>query len=433
MDKYVINGGKQLHGEVEISGAKNAAVAIIPAALMVEGVCRIENIPQISDTDMLLTILSEMGAHVRMLSRTTVEIDCTTVRRDGAPFELMRKIRASYYLIGAMLGRFGSAKTTMPGGCNFGVRPIDQHIKGMTALGAHVEVKGGFVYADCPEEGMIGTKIYLDKVSVGATMNIMLAATKAKGKTTIENAAREPHIVDLANFLNSMGADVRGAGTDTIKIYGVEKLRGGSYSIIPDQIEAGTYMAAVAAAGGEVTIKNVIPKHLDCISAKLREMNVEVEEGADFIVVRRYGPLTRANVKTQPYPGFPTDMQPQISTVLCLAQGTSVVTEGVWDNRYKYISELKKMGAEVQVDGKTAVIEGVSSLTGAPVVACDLRAGAAVVIAGLAASGTTVVEDVVYIERGYEDLVGKLTQLGADIVCEVMPDDSQGLETTAIV
>jgi len=423
LDKYVIKGGKPLYGEVEISGAKNAAVAIIPAALMVEGVCRIENIPQISDTDMLLTILSEMGAYVRAVNRTTVEIDCTSVRRDGAPFDLMRKIRASYYLIGAMLGRFGSAKTTMPGGCNFGVRPIDQHIKGMTALGAHVEVKGGFVYADTPNGILTGTKIYLDKVSVGATMNIMLAACKAQGKTTIENAAREPHIVDLANFLNSMGADVRGAGTDTIKIYGTQTLHGGTYSIIPDQIEAGTYMAAVAAAGGEVTIKNVIPKHLECISAKLREIGVEIEEGPDSVVVRRTGKLIRANVKTQPYPGFPTDMQPQISTVLCLAEGTSVVTEGVWDNRYKYISELKKMGAEVQVDGKTAVIEGVPYLSGAPVAACDLRAGAAVVIAGLCAKGETVVEDVVYIERGYQDLVGKLKSLGADITCISEPDE----------
>ncbi len=431
MDKYVINGGKQLFGEVEISGAKNAAVAIIPAALMVEGVCRIENIPQISDTDMLLTILSEMGANIRMINHNTVEIDCTAVRRDGAPFELMRKIRASYYLIGAMLGRFGSAKTTMPGGCNFGVRPIDQHIKGMTALGASVEVKGGFVYADCPEGGLTGTKIYLDKVSVGATMNIMLAATKAHGKTTIENAAREPHIVDLANFLNSMGADVRGAGTDTIKIYGVEKLHSGSYTIIPDQIEAGTYMAAVAATGGEVAIKNIIPKHLDCISAKLREMGVEVDEHADYVVVRRFGKLIRTNIKTQPYPAFPTDMQPQISTVLCIAEGTSVVTEGVWDTRYKYVSELKKMGAEVQVDGKTAVIEGVEYLTGAPVVAYDLRAGAAVVIAGLAAVGTTTVEDIIYIERGYENIVGKLTGLGADIVCVTEPEEP--IETLAIV
>lgn len=423
MDKYVIKGGKPLYGEVEISGAKNAAVAIIPAALMVEGVCRIENIPQISDADMLLTILSEMGAKVRTINKSTVEIDCTSVCKEGAPYDLMRKIRASYYLIGAMLGRFGSAKTTMPGGCNFGVRPIDQHIKGMTALGAQVEVKGGFVYAEAPGGTLIGNKVYLDKVSVGATMNIMLAASKAEGKTTIENAAREPHIVDLANFLNSMGADVRGAGTDTIKIYGVKTLHGGTYSIIPDQIEAGTYMAAVAAAGGEITIKNVIPKHLDCISAKLREAGVEIDEYSDYIVVRRLGKLVRTNVKTQPYPGFPTDMQPQMSTVLCLAEGTSVITEGVWDNRYKYISELKKMGAEVQVDGKTAVIEGVSFLTGAPVAACDLRAGAAVVIAGLCARGETIVEDVVFIERGYQDLVGKLKALGADIICISEPDE----------
>lgn len=423
MDKYVIRGGKPLYGEVEISGAKNAAVAIIPAALMVEGICRIENIPQISDTDMLLTILSEMGAKVRVINISTVEIDCTSVRKDGAPYDLMRKIRASYYLIGAMLGRFGSAKTTMPGGCNFGVRPIDQHIKGMTALGAQIEVKGGFVYAEAPNGLLTGTKIYLDKVSVGATMNIMIAASKAQGKTTIENAAREPHIVDLANFLNSMGADVRGAGTDTIKVYGVEKLHGGTYSIIPDQIEAGTYMAAVAATGGEITIKNVIPKHLDCISAKLREMGVEIDELPDSVVVRRTGKLLRANIKTQPYPGFPTDMQPQISTVLCLAEGTSVVTESVWDNRYKYISELKKMGAEVQVDGKTAVIEGVPFLTGAPVAACDLRAGAAVVIAGLCARGETIVEEVSYIERGYQDLVGKLNSLGADITCISEPDE----------
>lgn len=425
MDKYIINGGKPLYGEVEISGAKNAAVAVIPAALMVEGICRIENIPQISDTDMLLTILSEMGADVRYINRSTVEIDCTDIRADGAPYDLMRKIRASYYLIGAMLGRFGYAKTTMPGGCNFGVRPIDQHIKGMTALGATAEIKSGFVYAQAPEGRLIGTKIYLDKISVGATMNTMIAAVKARGKTTIENAAREPHIVDLANFLNSMGADIRGAGTDTIKIYGVESLHGGTYAIIPDQIEAGTYMAAVAATGGEVRIKNVIPKHLDCISAKLREMGVDVDEFEDSVVVRRSAPLHRANVKTQPYPGFPTDMQPQISTVLCIAEGTSVITEAVWDNRYKYISELKKMGAEVQVDGKTAVIEGVPYLTGAPVLACDLRAGAAVCIAGLCARGETVVEDVIYIERGYEDFVGKLSNLGADISIITEPDSAE--------
>jgi len=433
LDKYVINGGKPLYGEVEISGAKNAAVAVIPAALIVNGVCRIENIPKISDTDMLLIILREMGAKIRMINKSTMEIDCTQVRRDGAPFDLMRKIRASYYLIGAMLGRFGSAKTTMPGGCNFGVRPIDQHIKGMTALGAEVQVKNGFVYAKAKEGRLVGTKIYLDKVSVGATMNTMIAATTAKGKTTIENAAREPHIVDLANFLNSMGADVRGAGTDTIKIYGVPELHGGSYTIIPDQIEAGTYMAAVAAAGGEVRIRNIIPKHLDCISAKLREMGVEVEELEDSVIVRRRDKLRRANVKTQPYPGFPTDMQPQICSVLSIAEGTSVITEGVWDNRYKYVNELKKMGAEIQVDGKTAIVEGVPYLTGAPVVACDLRAGAAVVIAGLCAQGRTEVEDIVYIERGYEDFVGKLRRLGADIVCISEPDEPAKTEMPAIV
>ena len=302
----------------------------------------------------------------------------------------------------------------------------------MTALGAKVDVKGGFVLAESPAGGLVGAKIYLDKVSVGATMNTMIAATTANGKTTIENAAREPHIVDLANFLNSMGADVRGAGTDTIKIYGVKELHGGSYSIIPDQIEAGTYMTLVAATGGEVRINNVIPKHLDCISAKLREMNVIIDELEDAVVVRRSAPLTRANVKTQPYPGFPTDMQPQICAVLSMAEGTSVITEGVWDNRYKYVSELKKMGAEIQVDGKTAIVEGVAQLTGAPVVACDLRAGAAVVIAGLCAVGETVVEDVVYIERGYEDFVGKLNKLGADIVCVTTPDEPDRLDVSQV-
>ena len=415
MEKYRIIGGKPLYGEVEISGAKNAAVAIIPAALMVEGVCRIENVPEISDTDMLLTILSHLGAKCRMLNKSTVEIDCTRVQINEAPYDLMRKIRASYYLIGAMLGRFGRAKTTMPGGCNFGVRPIDQHIKGMTALGADVEVSGGFVFATARGGRLKGAEIYLDKVSVGATMNVMLAACMAEGRTVIDNAAREPHIVDLANFLNSMGADIRGAGTDSIRINGVRKLHGGTYTIIPDQIEAGTYMAAAAAAGGEIRVSNVIPKHLDCISAKLREMGVEIEEDEDSVVVRRTAPLRRTNIKTQPYPGFPTDMQPQLCAVLSTAQGTSVITEGVWDNRYKYVNELRKMGAQIQVDGKTAIVEGVDRLTGAPVAACDLRAGAAVVIAGLCAEGETWVEDIQYIERGYQDLVGKLRALGADI------------------
>ena len=412
-----------LHGEVEISGAKNAAVAIIPAALMVNGVCRIENIPQISDTDMLLTILTHMGAKVSFINRSTIEIDCTDVHYQDVPFDLTRKIRASYYLIGAMLGRFGCAKTTMPGGCNFGVRPIEQHIKGMTALGADVDVKNGFVYADARDGRLRGARIYLDKVSVGATMNIILAATLAQGRTIIENAAREPHIVDLANFLNSMGADIRGAGTDTVKVNGVDKLHGGSYTIIPDQIEAGTYMVAAAATGGEVLVKNVIPKHLECISAKLRETGTIVQEYEDSVLVKGASTLRRANVKTLPYPGFPTDMQPQMGTLLCLAKGTSVITEGIYDNRFKYVNELRKMGAEITVDGRVAVIEGSAKLTGAMVQACDLRAGAAMVIAGLCASGTTVVEEINFIERGYENFVGKLRALGADIQAVDFPDD----------
>ena len=411
-----------MRGEVEISGAKNAAVAIIPAALMVDGVCRIENIPQISDTDMLLTILKELGAKIRFINNSTIEIDCTDVRYQDAPYDLMRKIRASYYLIGAMLGRFGSAKTTMPGGCNFGVRPIDQHIKGITALGADVDVKNGFVYADARDGRLHGARIYLDKVSVGATMNIMLAAVLAQGRTIIENAAREPHIVDLANFLNSMGADVRGAGTDTIKVNGVDKLHGGSYAIIPDQIEAGTYMVAAAATGGEVLVKNVIPRHLECISAKLRETGTIVQEYEDSVLVKGASTLRRVNIKTLPYPGFPTDMQPPMGALMCMAKGTSVITEGVYDNRYKYTNELRKMGAEIQVDGRVAVIEGGKRLTGAPVHACDLRAGAAMVIAGMCATGTTVVEDVRFIERGYENFVGKLKALGADIECVDEPD-----------
>ncbi len=428
MDKYVINGGTTLHGEVEISGAKNAAVAIIPAALMVDGVCRIENLPQISDTDMLLTILSELGARVRYINSSVVEIDCTDVHLQDAPYELMRKIRASYYLIGAMLGRFGSAKTTMPGGCNFGVRPIDQHIKGMTALGAAVDVKNGFVYADAAGGRLHGARIYLDKVSVGATMNIILAATLAQGRTIIENAAREPHIVDLANFLNSMGADVRGAGTDTVKVNGVDRLHGGTYTIIPDQIEAGTYMVAAAATGGEVLVKNVIPKHLECISAKLRETGTIVQEYEDSVLVKGASTLRRANVKTLPYPGFPTDMQPQMGVLLCLAAGTSVITEGIYDNRFKYVNELRKMGAEIQVDGRVAIIEGGTRLTGAPVMACDLRAGAAMVIAGMCASGVTQVEDIHYIERGYENFVGKLRRLGADIEIVSFPDEQDASE-----
>lgn len=428
MEKYVINGGRELRGEVEISGAKNAAVAIIPAALMVDGVCRIENIPQISDTDMLLTILSHLGAQIRFINKGTIEIDCTHVCFKDAPYDLMRKIRASYYLIGAMLGRFGSAKTTMPGGCNFGGRPIDQHIKGMTALGADMDIKNGFIYATARDGKLHGTRIYLDKVSVGATMNIILAATLAQGRTIIENAAREPHIVDLANFLNSMGADIRGAGTDTVKINGVEKLHGGSYSIIPDQIEAGTYMVAAAATGGEILVKNVIPKHLECITAKLRETGTIVQEYEDSILVKGAKSLRRVNVKTLPYPGFPTDMQPMMGVLLCLAKGTSVITEGIYDNRFKYVNELRRMGAEVQVDGRIAVFEGGNELTGAIVRACDLRAGAAMSLAGMCAQGQTIVEDIHFIERGYENFVGKCKELGADIELVDFPDEPETTE-----
>ena len=392
---------------------------------MVNGVCRLENIPQISDADMLMTILEHLGAKIRLVNRNTVDIDCTDVRYTDAPYDLMRKIRASYYLIGAMLGRFGAAKTTMPGGCNFGVRPIDQHIKGMTALGADVDVSGGFVYAKAIDGKLHGTRIYLDKVSVGATMNIILAASMARGRTIIENAAKEPHIVDLANFLNSMGADVRGAGTDSVKVNGTDALHGGSYTIIPDQIEAGTYMVACAAAGGEVRVKNVIPRHLESISAKLREMGVGVTAYEDSVVVKSSGRLRRVNIKTMPYPGFPTDMQPQFAAALCLANGRSVITEGIYDNRFKYMTELRKMGAQVDVDGRTAAIDGVDGLSGAPVAACDLRAGAAMVIAGLSASGTTEVEDIHYIERGYEDFVGKLRGIGADISLVDMPDEPE--------
>lgn len=426
MTKYIVQGGKPLFGEVEISGAKNAAVAIIPAALLVDGVCRIENIPQISDVTMSLKILEQLGAGIRFINPHTVEIDCTHIHTTRTSYELSRKIRASYYLIGALLGRFGQAEVAMPGGCNFGgVRPIDQHVKGFTALGSKVVVEGGFIHASAKEGRLRGANIYLDVVSVGATMNIMMAAVMAEGNTVIENAAKEPHIVDLANFLNSMGANIRGAGTDTIKIHGVERLIGGSYAIIPDQIEAGTYMAAVAAAGGQVLVKNIIPKHMDCITAKLVEMGVEVEEKEDTLLVRRTERLQKANIKTLPYPGFPTDMQPQITACLSLAEGTSLVTEGVWSSRYRYVDELKRMGANIQVDDKTAVVEGVDHLTGAPIQAYDLRAGAALVIAALAAQGRSEISNVQYIERGYEDIVSKLRAIGADIRAVEEPEEHE--------
>ena len=415
MTKYIVQGGHPLFGEVRISGAKNAAVAIIPAALLVDGVCRIENIPQISDVTALLKILEQLGANVRFLNRSSVEIDCRHISTTQVSQELAHKIRASYYLIGALLGRFGEVEVSMPGGCNFGgVRPIDQHVKGFVAMGAEVR-EGDFICAKAEGGRMKGANIYLDVVSVGATMNIMMAAALAEGTTVIENAAKEPHIVDLANFLNSMGADIKGAGTDTIRIFGVDKLHGGSYAIIPDQIEAGTYMAAVAACGGQVLVRGIIPKHMDCITAKLQEMGVQVEEQDDTLLVRRSGKLHRANVKTLPYPGFPTDMQPQITVALCLAEGTSMVTEGVWDNRYRYVGELTRMGAQIRVEGRSAVVEGVEHLNAASVQAYDLRAGAAMVIAALAAEGTSEVSNVHYIERGYEDIIEKLRSIGAQI------------------
>ena len=421
MEKYRVYGGHRLVGDVEISGAKNAVVAILPAVILADGVCRIENIPNIMDVATSLEILSSIGAQVRRLNKNTVEIDPRPISTHVVPHDLARHMRASYYFIGALLGRFGTARVSMPGGCYFGVRPIDQHLKGFTALGATVApMEHGMI--DVVAERLVGNSIYLDMVSVGATVNIMLAAVKARGITVIENAAKEPHIVDLANFLNSMGADVRGAGTDVIKVRGVEHLYGASYSIIPDQIEAGTYMAAAMATGGDIVVRNVIPKHLESITAKLMEMGAVVEEYDDAVRVRRDGPILHCNVKTMPHPGFPTDMQPQIGALLTMAEGTSIVTEGIWDNRFRYVDELRRMGAQVQVDGKVAVFQGIDQLTAAPVKAVDLRAGAAMVIAGLAARGCTEIEEIQYIERGYEDIVEKLQSLGADIRQVSIPD-----------
>ena len=411
----MIRGGRELYGEITVSGAKNAAVAIIPAALLVDGVCRIENIPQISDVTLFFSILEELGARVRVLNRHAIEIDCRAIHSTRPSYDLARRIRASYYLLGALLGRFGQATVAMPGGCNFGVRPIDQHIKGFEAMGASVEQLGGYVCADAPEGGLQGGHVYLDIVSVGATMNILLAAVLCSGMTIIENCAKEPHIVELANFLNALGAKVSGAGTDVLTVRGVGRLTGGSYTIIPDQIEAGTYMAAAAAIGGDVTVDNVIPKHLDCITAKLREMGARVTEFDDSIRVEADRRLRRSNVKTMPYPGFPTDMQPQIAVCMALAEGTSLVTEGIYDNRFRYTAELNRMGASIQVESKTAVIDGVTRLHGCEVRACDLRAGAAMVIAALCAEGTTTIEDAHYIERGYEDIIGKFAAIGGKI------------------
>ncbi len=402
-----------MHGEIVTGGAKNAAVAIIPAALLIDGVCRIENVPDIRDVNLILEMLSYLGAKVTKIDTNTVEIDSSCVSTYKAPYDLASHMRASYYLLGALLGRFGKAEVALPGGCNFGERPIDLHIKGFRALGAEVDIVRGQVEAHA--ENLKGASVYLDKVSVGATMNIILAATLASGRTVIENAAKEPHIVDLANFLNAMGAKIRGAGTDVIRIDGVERLSGGSYAIIPDQIEAGTFMIMAAAAGGDVLVKNLIPKHMAALSSKLEEMGVEIEEFDDAIRVRRDKPLSPCDVRTMPYPGFPTDLQPQIVALLTLAEGTSKVTEDVWDNRFQYVGELKRLGADISVQGKTAIIEGGSPLTGAPVRATDLRAGAALIIAALAAEGTTVINDPIYIDRGYENIEGRLERIGAAI------------------
>ena len=420
VDKLVIKGGNPLKGEVTISGAKNAAVAIIPATIVVAGVCRIENIPSISDVDIILRILAQMGADVKLINKNCVEIDTSRINCSVADYDLVKKMRGSYYLMGALLSRFSKASVAMPGGCDLGPRPIDQHLKGFEALGAKIDVKYGIMNARA--EHLKGASVYLDVVSVGATINIMLAATRAEGTTIIENAAKEPHIVDLANFLNSMGAQISGAGTDSIKIRGVKTMHGGTYTIIPDQIEAGTFMVAAAATKGSVLIKNVIPKHLESITAKLMEMGVEVEEYDEAVYVTRTKPISKVNIKTLPYPGFPTDMNPQAAVLLCLAEeGSSVISESVWDNRFRYTDELKRMGARINVDGRVAVIDGVGKFTGAKVKACDLRAGAAMIIAGLCASGTTEIEDISHIERGYEDVVSKFRSLGADIQKVIVP------------
>ena len=413
MEKIIVNGGNRLEGEVFVSGAKNAAVAILPAVLLCDEICRIENVPSISDVNVIVRILYELGATVKVIDNSTVEIDPSGINSFMLPASMSTKMRASSYFIGAMLGRFNRAKVAPPGGCDFGVRPIDQHIKGFETLGATVTIDGGMVNAHAKE--LVGGSVYLDKVSVGATVNIMLAAVKARGLTVIENAAREPHIVDLANFLNSMGADIMGAGTNVIKIRGVNYLHSTTYSIIPDQIEAGTYMIAAAITGGNLLIKNVIPKHLESISAKLEEVGATIEEFDEAIRVKMEGRPKCCNVLTMPHPGFPTDMQPQMTTLLALADGVSIMTEGVWDNRFKYVDQLTLMGAKVKVDGKVAVITGVDNLSGAPVRATDLRAGAAMILAGLAAEGQTEIDSIEFIDRGYDNIVEKLSAVGADI------------------
>ncbi len=422
----MISGGNPLKGEVRISGAKNAAVAILPAVLLADSPCIIENLPNISDVENILKAMNVLGADVRLINKSTVEIDPTRVSSFVVSKQMAEGMRASSYFLGALIGRMKRARVAPPGGCNFGVRPIDQHIKGFEALGAKITFENGMV--DAKVDTLRGSSVYLDVVSVGATINIMLAAVKAVGLTVIENAAREPHIVDLANFLNSMGANIMGAGTSVIKIRGVDKLTGTDYSIIPDQIEAGTYMAAAVATQGDVLINNVTPKHLESIIAKLKETGATITEYDESVRVTMNTRPKKCNVKTMPHPGFPTDMQPQIATILAIAEGTSIVTEGVWDNRFRYVDQLTLMGSDIQVDGKMAVITGVEELTAAPVKAVDLRAGAAMIIAGLIAKGVTEIEEIERIDRGYEDVVEKFSLLGADIKRVYTPDITEILK-----
>ena len=413
MEQYVIKGGNPLYGEVEIGGAKNAALAILAAAIMTDETVKIDNLPNVRDINVLLQAIEEIGAHVERVDIHKVKINGSFIRGVNVDNEFIRRIRASYYLIGALLGKYKHAEVALPGGCDIGSRPIDLHMKGFRSMGADIDIAHGLVIARTKE--LKGTHIYMDKVSVGATINIMMAAAMADGKTVIENAAKEPHVVDVANFLNSMGANIRGAGTDVIRIVGVEKLHATEYSVIPDQIEAGTFMFAVAAAGGNVLVKNVIPKHLEATTAKLLEVGCQVEEFDDSVRVISDGHLKHTQVTTLPYPGFPTDMQPQMAVLLGIAEGTSTVTESIFENRFKYVDELTRMGADIKVESNIAIISGVKRYTGARVNAPDLRAGAALVIAGLAADGITVVDDIYYIQRGYEALEEKLTKIGAKI------------------
>ncbi|MBS5931346.1 MAG: UDP-N-acetylglucosamine 1-carboxyvinyltransferase [Clostridiales bacterium] len=421
MEQYIIKGGKPLHGEVTIGGAKNAALGILSAAIMTDETVTIENLPNVRDINVLLQAMEGIGAKIERVNEHVVKINGSNISRINIDYEFIRKIRASYYLLGALLGKYSQAQVALPGGCNIGSRPIDQHIKGFEALGASVKIEYGMIHARA--EKLVGSHIYLDMVSVGATINIMLAACMAEGQTTIENAAKEPHIVDVANFLNSMGANIKGAGTDIIRIKGVEKLHGTEYSIIPDQIEAGTFMVAAAATKGEVLIKNVIPKHLEAITAKLVEIGATVEEFDDAVLVKSSSRLGNTHVKTLPYPGFPTDMQPQIATLLALSNGTSIVTESIFENRLKYVDELARMGATVKVEGNSAIITGVEGFTGAIVSAPDLRAGAALVTAGLVADGFTIVDQIEYIERGYENFEQKMQSLGAKMEKVDVEDD----------